>query len=209
MIPITPTVKHLILINILVFLGCQLPNVANIAYSLLPLHSFESPDFGIWQLVTHFFMHAHYPNLSHIAFNMIGLYMFGSALEQFWGSHKFLFFYMSCGIGAGIINNLVSLYQHDVAVTAVGASGALYGVIVAFAFMFPEAKMMMIFLPIPVKAKYFVPVLVAMDFFSGITGSTIFGGGNIAHFAHVGGALIGFIIMWYWKKNSFNNRRWD
>ena len=91
---------------------------------------------------------------------------------------------------------------------AVGASGAIYGLLVAFAFMFPNAELMMMFIPVPIKAKYFVPFIVAMDLFSGVTGQSIFGGG-IAHFAHIGGALIGFIMMWYWKKNSFNDRRWD
>ena len=91
---------------------------------------------------------------------------------------------------------------------AVGASGAIYGLLVAFAFMFPNAELMMMFIPVPVKAKYFVPVIVLLDLFSGVTGFSIFGG-NIAHFAHVGGALIGFIMMWYWKKNQFNQNRWD
>ena len=89
---------------------------------------------------------------------------------------------------------------------AVGASGAIYGVLVAFGMTFPNAKLALIFLPVPISAKYFIPVLIALDLFSGVTGFSIFGGG-IAHFAHVGGAIIGFIIMWYWKKNQF--RRWD
>ena len=91
---------------------------------------------------------------------------------------------------------------------AVGASGAIYGLLVAFAFMFPNAELMMMFIPVPIKAKYFVPVIVLLDLFSGVTGFGLFGG-NIAHFAHVGGALIGFIMMWYWKKNQFNQNRWD
>lgn len=92
---------------------------------------------------------------------------------------------------------------------AVGASGALYGILVAFAFMFPNAELMLIFLPIPIKAKYFVPVLVAFDLFMGIKGDSLFGGGGIAHFAHVGGALFGLLMMWYWKKNQFDKNRWD
>ena len=91
---------------------------------------------------------------------------------------------------------------------AVGASGSIYGLLVAFAFMFPNAELMMMFIPVPIKAKYFVPVIVLLDLFSGVTGYSIFGG-NIAHFAHVGGALIGFVMMWYWKKNQFNQNRWD
>lgn len=94
------------------------------------------------------------------------------------------------------------------AIPAVGASGAIYGILVAFAFSFPEAELMLIFLPVPIKAKYFVPVLICLDMFSGFTGYSLFGQG-IAHFAHVGGAIAGFIMMWYWKKNSFNKNRWN
>lgn len=91
---------------------------------------------------------------------------------------------------------------------AVGASGAIYGILVAFGMSFPNSELFLIFLPVPIKAKYFIPVLVALDLFSGVTGTPIFGSG-IAHFAHVGGALFGFIMMWYWKKNQFNKNRWD
>jgi membrane associated rhomboid family serine protease len=91
---------------------------------------------------------------------------------------------------------------------AVGASGAIYGVLVAFGMLFPNAELFLIFLPIPIKAKYFIPALIALDLFSGLTGYSIFGAG-IAHFAHVGGALIGFLMMWYWKKNQFNQNRWN
>ena len=90
--------------------------------------------------------------------------------------------------------------------TMVGASGALYGVLVAFAFLFPNAELMMIFLPIPIKAKYFVPLLIVGDLFFGFSSYSV---GSIAHFAHVGGALTGFVMMWYWKKNQFNNQRWS
>jgi membrane associated rhomboid family serine protease len=102
-------------------------------------------------------------------------------------------------------NDFMSSYL----VPAVGASGAIYGILVAFAFMFPNAELMLLFIPIPIKAKYFVPVLVLYDFIMGMTGSSVFGGGGIAHFAHVGGALTGFLMMWYWKKNQFNKNRWN
>ncbi|SFW12689.1 Membrane associated serine protease, rhomboid family [Sinomicrobium oceani] len=104
----------------------------------------------------------------------------------------------------GTIDNLLAAYIQP----AVGASGAIYGVLVAFAMMFPNAELFLIFVPIPIKAKYFIPVLIGLDLFSGFTGYSLFGGG-IAHFAHVGGALFGFIMMWYWKKNQFKNNRWN
>jgi rhomboid family protein len=100
-------------------------------------------------------------------------------------------------------NNMASSYI----VSTVGASGAIYGILVAFGFMFPDAALMLIFFPVPIKAKYFIPILVGLDLFSGVTGVSLFGG-NIAHFAHVGGALIGFVIMWYWRKgNSIDNNQ--
>lgn len=200
-------------------------------------------------MLTHMFMHG---GIMHIAFNMYALYAFGTPLEQMWGKKKFLFFYISAGLGAALIHTGVNYFQfnqgldailgtgiskaevfnilsegkympnwYNVAsqstidnflgaynTPAVGASGAIYGILVAFGMMFPNTELMLIFLPVPIKAKIFIPVLIALDLFSGVTGYSLFGGG-IAHFAHVGGALFGFIMMWYWKKNQFNNNRWN
>ncbi|MBC8645296.1 rhomboid family intramembrane serine protease [Flavobacterium lindanitolerans] len=249
MMNITPTVKQLLIINIIFFIGTQL--IKNeVAYHYLSLYFFENPQFYAWQPLTHMFMHR---GFMHIFFNMFALYSFGSALEHFWGGKKFLFFYISCGLGAALLHTGVNYYFFHTGLTelinagfsrdsilellnkdminqqwgqvlgqsglenfarsyvtpAVGASGAIYGLLVAFAFMFPNAELMMLFLPIPIKAKYFVPVILLMDLFSGVTGISIFGGGNIAHFAHIGGAVVGFFMMWYWKKNQFHNNRWN
>ncbi len=103
-----------------------------------------------------------------------------------------------------LVQNMVNTFYSP----AVGASGAIYGILVAFGMSFPNSELFLIFLPIPIKAKYFIPVLIGLDLFSGLTGYSIFGAG-IAHFAHVGGALFGFLMMWYWKKNQFNQNRWD
>lgn len=249
MMRMTETVKQLLIINIIFFVGTQFVPQAE---QLLSLHYFESSAFRIWQPLTHMFMHG---NIGHIFFNMFALYSFGSALEQFWGSKKFLFFYFSCGLGAALLHSLVNYYnfhsglealvangekvddimnllkegQYNLnweqvlskndftefisayMVPAVGASGAIYGLLTAFAFMFPNAELALMFIPIPVKAKYFVPGLLAIDLFLGLKGGSIFGAGGtgIAHFAHIGGAIVGFIMMWYWKKNSFNDRRWN
>jgi membrane associated rhomboid family serine protease len=94
---------------------------------------------------------------------------------------------------------------------SLGASGAIYGLLTAFAFMFPNAELALLFIPVPIKAKYFVPGIIAIDLFLGFKGNSLFGNGGtgIAHFAHIGGALCGFLMMWYWKKNSFNKNRWD
>ena len=241
----TDTVKQLLILNILFFIGAQFVPQAT---DLLALHYFESDKFKLWQPISHMFMHG---GLMHIFFNMFALLSFGSALEHFWGPKKFLFFYFTCGLGAALIHSGINYYYfHDglntlvlngfketeilnlinegkfmtswQAVLApdtfenmigaltptVGASGAIYGLLVAFAFMFPNAELALLFIPVPIKAKYFVPGIVLLDLFSGVTGYSIFGGG-IAHFAHVGGALFGFIMMWYWKKNQFNQNRWD
>lgn len=241
----TDTVKQLLILNILFFIGAQFVPQAT---DLLALQYFESDKFKLWQPISHMFMHG---DLMHIFFNMFALVSFGSALEHFWGPKKFLFFYFSCGIGAALIHSGINYYHfHDGLNTlisngfketeilnlinegkfmtswqavlspntfenmigaltpTVGASGAIYGLLVAFAFMFPNAELALLFIPVPIKAKYFVPGIVLLDLFSGVTGYSIFGGG-IAHFAHVGGALFGFILMWYWKKNQFNQNRWD
>ena len=174
--------------------------------------------------------------------------MFGSILERFWGGKKFLFFYISCGLGAALVHQGVNYYEFHSAynllierginqedinsvlhsshpyyvdsvvnslstsykIPVVGASGAIYGILVAFGFMFPNEKLMLLFIPVGIKAKFFIPALLLYDFLSGLNGSSVFGfGGGVAHFAHLGGALTGFLIMWYWKKNSFNQNRWN
>ena len=212
----TPVVKQLLIINVLVFILSQaMPQ----NYETLSLFYFESEKFRFWQPFTHMFMHAPMPNLMHILFNMFALVSFGSALEHYWGGKKFLFFYIACGLGAAFLHTLINYYlisnvpeAADVILNsqAVGASGAIYGLLVAFAVMFPMAELMMMFIPVPIKAKFFVPIIVGLDLFSGVTGFSIFsGGGNIAHFAHIGGALTGFILMMLWRKNKFTHTRWN
>lgn len=252
MMRMTETVKQLLIINIIFFIGSQLVPAA---YPLFSLYFPENPNFRFWQPLTSMFMHAPMPNIMHIAFNMFALVSFGSALEHFWGPKKFLFFYISCGLGAALLHLGFSYYEYNSALAAlqeakipsdvinmiakegkynqtitdlvplstleqlffsfntpsVGASGAIYGLLTAFAFMFPKAELALLFIPVPIKAKYFVPGLIFLDLFLGFKGSSIFGSGGtgIAHFAHVGGAITGFIMMWYWKKNSFNSNRWN
>ena len=232
---IPETIKQLIIINVIFYFGSQF--IGNLGYDILALHYYENEKFLISQFITHMFMHG---SPSHILFNMFGLWMFGSPLEQMWGRQKFLFFYISCGLGAALLQMLVyysqiqNLYQvielnnlslsdpqlilnfmserdYSNAITAfnsvmVGASGAIYGVLVAFAFSFPNSKLMLLFLPFPIKAKFFVPLLILIDLFFGISSFSV---GPIAHFAHVGGAIIGLIMVLYWRKNQFNNKRWD
>ena len=242
---VSEIVKHLIIINVIFFIASIV--FGELMYDLFAMHYPNNSDFILWQPVTHMFMHG---DITHILFNMFGLWMFGTPLEQMWGKQKFVFFYLSAGFGAVLIQTIV--YHYDVmSVTQilidngltnsdidafyktgrlntsiiqsvgedrlysgiqsfkavmVGASGALYGILVAFAMLFPNVQLMLLFPPIPIKAKFFVPLLILFDLFFGFTSYSV---GPIAHFAHIGGAITGFLMMWYWKKNQFNNRRWN
>jgi membrane associated rhomboid family serine protease len=242
---VSEIVKHLIIINVIFFIASIV--FGELMYDLFAMHYPNNSDFILWQPVTHMFMHG---DITHILFNMFGLWMFGTPLEQMWGKQKFVFFYLSAGFGAVLIQTIV--YHYDVmSVTQiliengltnsdvdafyktgrlntsiiqsvgedrlysgiqsfkavmVGASGALYGILVAFAMLFPNVQLMLLFPPIPIKAKFFVPLLILFDLFFGFTSYSV---GPIAHFAHIGGAVTGFLMMWYWKKNQFNNRRWN
>jgi membrane associated rhomboid family serine protease len=203
----TPVVKQLLIVNVLFFgLSQIMPN----AYTSLSLYYFENETFRFWQPFTHMFMHA---DIMHILFNMLALVSFGSTLEHFWGGKRFLIFYLACGLGAAAIHTVTNYYSiHNIPgleglayVPAVGASGAVYGLLVAFAMMFPMAELMMMFIPVPIKAKFFVPILVLLDLYAGVFS----GGGNIAHFAHVGGAVTGFALMQAWRNSKFKHKRWN
>ena len=246
---ISPTVKQLLIINVIFYFGSSFSLNTEFIYSLFSLHFPENPEFKFWQLLTHMFMHG---GILHLAFNMFALWMFGSAIESIFGSRRFLFFYLTCGLGAAIAqisflyysfySNLDLLlnsgYEQQTVLnllmegkyntswvnilgqeglmsfntsflsTMVGASGAIMGVLVAFGMFFPESKLMLIFFPLPVKAKYFIPGIILLDLFSAITGQAIFSPSNTAFIAHLGGAFTGFLIMYYWKKNQFNRNRW-
>jgi len=255
---ITETVKHLIIINVLVWVATLTIGVnGDVFNNLFALHFPKNELFRPWQILTHMFMHASYgPSGSiyfqHILFNMFALWMFGSPVEQTFGRKKFIFFYISAGLGAALISLAVSYIQYQSGLTAihelgfttaqvqqsfingvppagfpdasfeilqsmynislttmVGASGAIMGVLVAFGMLFPESKLMLIFLPIPIKAKYFIPAIIGLDLFSALTGVSVFSPNNTAYVAHLGGAFIGFIMMWYWKRNQFNKHRWN
>jgi membrane associated rhomboid family serine protease len=198
----TDAVKHLIIINVVFYLVTFfVPNMQEKMMEWFALFYPASEYFMPWQFVTHMFMHG---GFMHILFNMYGLWAFGSPLEQLWGRNKFFFFYFSAGLGAALIYTIANYFFEDYNAVAVGASGAVYGVLVAFAMKFPNAKLALIFFPVPIAAKYFIPLLVFGDLFFGFTSYSV---GNIAHFAHIGGALVGFLISLYWKNNQF--KRWD
>ncbi|WP_422348493.1 rhomboid family intramembrane serine protease [Flagellimonas sp.] len=248
---LTGVVKHLLIINLILFLATQL--YGEQMYRLLALWFPRNENFQFWQIISHMFMHG---NFMHIGFNMFALWMFGSPVEQVLGKNRFLFVYFSAGLGAvlfqlayyyfnflpiqeSLVNTglssqeiakimvsntitdgltetqIVALrsaftsYREIYFASMVGASGCIMGILAAFGMMNPEARLMLIFLPIPIKAKYFIPGIIILDIISAITGQSFFSPSNTAYMAHVGGAVVGFLVMWYWKKNQFNQNRWD
>lgn len=249
MMRISETVKHLIIINVIMFIGALTIGNGESFFNWFALYFPKSSMFEPWQVLTHMFMHA---NFMHIFFNMFALWMFGSPVEYQLGSKKFLFIYFSAGLGAvlfqlgyyylhyipleselissglsqseivqmfnsnqsisGITNSQLSLLKQAFPIyhaSMVGASGCIMGVLAAFGMMNPDARLMMIFLPIPIKAKYFIPGIIILDLISALSGQSFFSPSNTAYMAHVGGAITGFFIMWYWKKNQFNKNRWN
>jgi membrane associated rhomboid family serine protease len=201
-----PVVKNLIIINVLVW-------VAQLIYdrqgydlsSILALYPLGSEDFKPYQIATHMFAHAAYDSpvhwniqFSHILFNMFGLWMFGRVLENVWGPKRFLLFYLICGVGAAAAHLAVQYFTGGYS-AAVGASGAIMGILAAFAYLFPNTELYLMFIPIPIKAKWAVLGMVLLDLVGGVGQVT---GDNIAHFAHLGGAATGFILVLIWKKTN-------
>lgn len=219
-----PTVtKNLLIINVLCFFGMLVAKRYGIdVENLLGLHFFLASDFNLSQLISYMFMHA---NFQHIFFNMFAVWMFGRVLEQVWGPRRFLTYYLICGIGAGLIQELVQYLEYAFTLsnydsvnlgiaggiipmeeylnmmTTVGASGAVYGILLAFGMLFPNSQMFIFPLPFPIKAKYFVIGYAVLEFFLGLGG-----GDGVAHFAHLGGMLFGLILIIYWRKKNGNQQ---
>ena len=220
---IPPVTKNLIIINILFFFGALVGERQGLNLDdYLGLHFFLASDFNLAQFFTYMFMHA---NFSHIFFNMFALYMFGRILEQVWGPKRFLFYYILCGVGAGLIQEGVQYIHYALELSAydrvnlgggmiipmetylnmmntVGASGAIYGILLAFGMLFPNERLFIFPLPMPIKAKYFVIGYAVLELALGISNNA---SDNVAHFAHLGGMLFGFILIMYWKKKGRDN----
>ena len=208
-----PVVKNLLLINVIMYLITTI--TGNFMYEHFALFYFKSPFFKPYQLVTHMFMHG---GFTHILFNMYTLFIFGTVLERVWGSRKFLFYYFVTGIGAALIHlgvmwlqlqgYLADLQAGDLLAKAniqallttptVGASGAIYGLLLAYGMLFPNNVMQLIIPPVALKAKWFVLIFGALELLLGLSGR----GGDVAHFAHLGGMIFGFFLILYWKKNN-------
>ncbi len=226
-----PVVKNLIIINILVWVAQLIYHNQFNLTEKIALYPIDTPYFKPYQIITHMFAHASYDPFGnivfyHILFNMFTLWMFGRVLENVWGPKRFLTFYIVCGIGAAACHLLVQHLRYDPVVieqiktaiatnnqamydaaaekagfmaSAVGASGAIMGVMIGFALLFPNTELFIMFIPVPVKAKWAILGLVAIDLFGGVNPSQ---GDNIAHFAHLGGAITGFIMVMIWNKTN-------
>ncbi|MFV0606520.1 MAG: rhomboid family intramembrane serine protease [Niabella sp.] len=204
-----PAVRNLIMINVLVWVAQILYDPRYNITAKIGLWPIGNENFHPWQLITHMFAHAAYNQdvfgnpvggiiFYHILFNMFALWMFGRVLENVWGAKRFLIFYFLCGLGSAALHLGMQYFMGNPSM-AVGASGAIFGVLVAFAMTFPNTELYLLFIPVPIKAKWAVLGLVAIDLFGGISQ---FSGDNIAHFAHLGGAITGFIILKIWNKNN-------
>lgn len=201
-----PVVRNLIIINILVWLA-QLFYDKQWGLTLyIGLWPINTPYFEPWQLITHMFAHASYNaagqiEFFHIFFNMFSLYMFGRTLEYVWGAKRFLIFYLACGLGAAVMHLAMQQIMGGFSF-AVGASGAIMGVFVAFGYLYPNTELMIMPIPVPIKAKWLMIFFVLVDLFAGFGRIA---GDRIAHFAHLGGAITGFILVWIWNKNRRNS----
>ena len=213
--------KNLLLVNIIAFVATWILQLRGLDLNdLLGLHFFMAADFQVWQLLTYMFLHS---GFAHILFNMFALWMFGVVIENVWGPKKFLFYYISCGVGAGIMQEIAQFFSfyftisaqdptigfgelfaigHQLSTqlngwTTIGASGAVYAILLAFGMIFPNERIFIFPLPIPIKAKWFVMFYVAIDLFSAMSSS----GDNVAHMAHLGGMLFGYLMIRYWNNH--------
>ncbi|MBR4219041.1 MAG: rhomboid family intramembrane serine protease [Bacteroidales bacterium] len=223
-----PTItKNLLIVNFLAFVATWVLQYRGIDLAAIGgLHFFMASDFHLYQFITYLFLHA---NFTHILFNMFALWMFGVVVENVWGPKKFLFYYISCGIGAGFMQEIVQFFDFYFRISAqdpnvgfadlfiigqqlstqlngwttIGASGAVYAILLAFGMIFPNERIFIFPLPIPIKAKWFVCGYAAIELFSAINST----GDGVAHMAHLGGMLFGFLMIRYWNRHpdsSFN-----
>lgn len=236
-----PVTKNLLIINTIIWLAIQfMPDSTVVRFeNICALHYFISPEFNPAQLITYMFIHV---DFFHLFFNMFALFMFGMVIERTFGSKRFIFYYLSCGIGAALIqlgvfaimiNQYAASLPDGVTVSqiaqievkpgyilatgfdsinsiwslintpVIGASGAIFGILLAFGFMYPKAPLYLFFIPVPIQARWFVIGYAVIELLQGASNRV---GDNVAHFAHLGGMIFGLIILLYWKKKGlFNN----
>ena len=216
--------KNLLVVNVLAFIATFVFERSGVDLTrLLGLHFFLASEFHIYQFITYMFLHG---GFTHILFNMFALWMFGSVIERVWGPKKFLFYYICCGVGAGFTQEVVQYITYsmqDIASyqyvdaggikmttdayinlwTTIGASGAVYGILLAFGMIFPNERLFIIPFPFPIKAKWLIVGYIAIELFSAMSGP----GDGVAHMAHLGGMLFGFLLIRYWQKHPDSSNR--
>ena len=193
-IPIVTRV--LLIINVVAFLLAKFAFGGNLFLNhFFGLHYFASPDFHLYQIINYMFIHGGW---EHLFFNMFALWMFGCVVEKAWGTQRYLVYYLVCGIGAGLIQELAQFFAYGmnpVMGLTVGASGAIYGILLAFGMTWPENKIFIFPIPVPIKAKWFVCIYAAIELFMALGTSN----DGVAHVAHLGGMLFGFLLIRHWK----------
>lgn len=232
---IPPITKNLLIINVLAYLAAVVMKGSGIDFNeIFGLHFFMADNFHIYQLVTYMFMHG---GVTHLFFNMFALWMFGCVIEQTWGSRRFLWYILACGVGAGLFQEAAQFVQYAVEGLAaynminiggmiiptseylnmwvtVGFSGAVYGILLGFGMTYPEERIFIFPLPVPIKGKWFVMLYAAIELFSALSTSS----DGVAHIAHLGGMAVGYIIIRHWRQqyerrqraSSFNGwETWD
>ncbi len=201
-----PTVtKNLLLVNILVFLAALILSQQGISLEQWGgLYYFKAEEFHVYQFVTYMFLHG---GFAHLFFNMFALWMFGCVIERVWGPKRFIFYYIICGVGAGLCQEIVQFFNYgDLPVPSItiGASGAVYAILLAFGMTFPEERIFIFPLPVPIKAKWFVCIYAAIELLSAMSSSA----DGVAHIAHLGGMLFGFLLIRYWRKHPYSGANW-
>lgn len=212
-----PTVtRYLLIANFVIFLLAGIMQRYGVDLNTLcGLHYYSASTFHWWQPITYMFLHA---NFSHIFFNMFAVWMFAPMIEQEWGARRFAIYYLVCGLGAAFIQEVVwalmlsnmsatygaaALSQYAYLMTTIGASGAVFGILFAFGWLYPEVPMYIIFIPIPIRARTFVIIYALIELFAGLGSVAGFSMDNVAHFAHLGGMLFGWLLILYWRKTNW------
>ena len=212
-----PTVtRYLLIANFCVFfLAAILQRYGIDLNTVCGLHYISAQSFHWWQPFTYMFLHA---NFSHIFFNMFAVWMFAPMIEQEWGSKRFSLYYLVCGLGAAVIQELVwmmmlnnmagsydaaSLAYYSTMLNTIGASGAVFGILFAFGWLYPDVPMYILFIPIPIRARIFVIIYALIELFAGLGSVAGLTADNVAHFAHLGGMLFGWLLILYWKKTNW------
>jgi membrane associated rhomboid family serine protease len=212
-----PTVtRYLLIANFVVFLLTALMQRYGVDLNTIGgLHFYSAQSFHWWQPFTYMFLHA---NLSHIFFNMFAVWMFAPVIEQQWGERRFLIYYLVCGLGAALIQEVVwammlsnmsasygaaALAQYAYYMNTIGASGAVFGILFAFGWLYPDVPMFIIFIPVPIRARVFVIIYALIELFAGVGSVAGFTADNVAHFAHLGGMLFGWLLILYWRKTNW------